>query len=81
MRFGTVFSMDYDRRLRLMAICPVDERSPHWSRSREIWGAMVIDDPAYLEPSDSTKLELGWRTGAYITFDPNDRGLQVVEDE
>ena len=74
MKYGTIFSMDYEPRLRLMAT------TPHYPSKRGgmIWNAVNLFDSQYRETDEP--LTAGWAPGSVITFDPDDHGVQIIEE-
>lgn len=79
MKYGTIFSMDYEPSLRLMAVGPISEGKYGYSPERTRWNAIVVFDPAWKGPPTSG-MDIGWQTGLTIDFNLNDTGINVIEE-
>lgn len=79
-QYGTIFAMDYDPNLRLMALYPADRNTGYYGGRTDNWWAAVVADEHW--GSFTPKgIALGWQPGSHVTFSRLNDGLIVVEDE
>lgn len=73
MKYGTIFSMDYDEKLRLMAIGFAYSGR---TTNRDVWNAVTLYDPQNVDPEAPE----GWNPGDIVTFVPGEAGIIVIEE-
>jgi hypothetical protein len=77
--YGTIFAMDYDPNLRLMALYGASAANGYHGMARNTWWAIVLVDEHW--GSFTRKgIALGWEPGSRVTFSPMNDGLIVVEE-
>lgn len=73
MKYGTIFSMDLQEDLRLMAVGPVKSHSL-------VWYCLVLIDPTWLGPPSAHGTAPGWKPGTLHTFTPGESGIVIIKE-